>query len=195
MKLHKKRYVLKKNLLITMGVGLLSFVILFMLVKTKVITLHSKNSSTAIPETEAKTTSTAPSAQENFTGGDDRKGTSNNPNEGTVSDASGNSPSTPPQSQWVKSADGSITLYAPAKDATLTSGDSLSGASSLERVSFRLIDDVSGVIAQGSLSVVNGKFSGKFSFSTTGTSGRLDVFSASSDGVESSNIEIPIRYR
>lgn len=143
---------------------------------------------------EAKTTSTAPTAQEDFNGGDPRDASSGNRNEGTIQDTGGNA-STTPQNQWSVSADQRVTVYTPAKNMLLKKDDPITGASSLGRVSFRLIDDVSGVIAEGSLSVVNGKYSGSFDFSTTGTSGRLDVFSVNAEGVESSNVEVPVRFK
>lgn len=142
-----------------------------------------------------KTTSTAPSAQEDFTGGSNREVNRTTKNEGQVEDTSGSVATVPSQNQWSTSDSGAITVYAPAKDSIIKSGDLLSGSSNLSKISYRLIDNVSGVIAQGSLSVVNGKFSGSFNFSTTGTAGRLDIYSASAEGIESSNIEIPVRFK
>lgn len=184
----------KKTLLVAASAVLILLLILFVFEKTNVINLYSKKSQPTTT-TEAKTTSTAPSAQENFTDGDERQGSSTNRNEGIVTDTGGNISNTPGQSQWTTSSDGAITVYLPAKSSIIKSGDSMNGTSNLSKVSFRLIDDVSGVIAQGALSVVNGKFSGSFNFSTSGTNGRLDIFNAATDGVESSNVEIPIRFR
>lgn len=144
---------------------------------------------------DAHTTSSVPSAQADFTGGNDRQPASSDRNEGIVTDNDGQVSNTPPASQWTKSPDGQITVYSPAQNSILKKGDSLSGESRLQVVSFRLIDDVSGVIAQGSLSVVGGKFSGTFDFSTTATNGRLDVFYMSDDGVEKSNLEVAVRFK
>jgi hypothetical protein len=181
----------KKLFFLIAGAGLALLVLLFVLEITHVINLYSKKQPVA---TDAKTTSTAPTAQEDFTEGGERPIARSDKTEGIIQDTGGTAPSTD-QAQWSSSSDGAITVYMPAKNDLITSGGTLSGASNLSKVSFRLIDDVSGVIAQGSLTVVNGKFSGSFSFSTNGTNGRLDIFSAAPDGVESSNVEIPVRFR
>lgn len=145
---------------------------------------------------KTKTTSTAPTAQKDFTGGDDRHPSTNtSKGEGTVSDTQGNVTNIPPSNQWTSSPNGVITVYSPGNSALVTNGSSLSGKANSAKVSFRLIDDVSGVIAQGELSVVNGSFSGTFNFSTTATNGRLDVFNTQPDGVEFNNTEVPIRFK
>lgn len=145
--------------------------------------------------TDAKTTSEAPTAQTDFTNGNDRPIVQNSKTEGTVRDNNGNISSTPPESQWSKSVSGEITVYSPPKNSVLVSGGTLSGASTLSKVSYRLIDDVSGVISSGDISVVNGKFSGTFDFATSGSQGRLDIFSTNDTGKESNNVEIPIRFK
>lgn len=142
-------------------------------------------------------TSTAPTAQNDFSDGDDRRVPNHSKDEGSeaiITDDQGNVESVPDKSTWTFSSSGEITLYLPAKNALISSGDKLSGQSTLKNVSFRLIDNVSGVIAQGQLNVVNGKFSGIFDFNTTATDGRLDVFGLKNDGVEFGNIEVPIRF-
>lgn len=144
---------------------------------------------------EAKTTSTAPTAQANFNGGDNRQPSSTNSNEGIVTDTGGNIPKQPPQNESLTSSDRAITVYSPLKNSIVKNGGQISGSSSQPRVAFRLIDDVSGVIVQGTLAVVNGKFSGTFNFSTTGTNGRFDVFYVKDNGIETSSVEVPIRFR
>lgn len=183
-----------KITLLVVGSVFVLLLIILALEKAHIINLYASKH-VPITNNDAQTTSTAPTAQDNFTDGDDRQPASTSRNEGVVADTGGNIQSTPTQNQWTSSKDGNITVYSPAKDSKVISGDSVSGASKLTSISFRLIDDVKGVIAQGSLSVVDGKFSGKFNFSTTGTNGRLDIFSVSDDGVESSNIELPVRFR
>lgn len=93
------------------------------------------------------------------------------------------------------SESGKITVYQPSPNQLLTSGTVISGASSYSEISYRIIDDNIGVVGQGSLKVVNGKFSGTFSFSSSGQEGRLDVFRALEDGREIDIIEIPVRYK
>jgi hypothetical protein len=183
----------KRQLLTTFLIVLFLGFGVLILEKANIIDLYSKKQPN--PQAEAKTTSTAPTAQEDFTGGNERPVNTTEKNEGTVQDTQGSLATSLDSSKWSSSKDGVITVYEPSKNGLVTGNSSLSGASSLSKVSFRLIDDVSGVIAQGTLSVANGKFSGNFDFSTSGTNGRLDIFSATIDGVESSNIEIPIRFK
>jgi len=144
-----------------------------------------------------KTTSTAPSAQENFTNGSDRPiaTTPENRGDATIADNQGQQTVIPSKSQWTTSKTGEITVYTPAKDKILIKGDLISGESSLAVIYYRVIDDVSGMISQGQLAVVNGKFSGAISFTTTATNGRIDAYSATDSGKEFSNVELPIRFR
>lgn len=148
-------------------------------------------------QSEDKTTSTAPSAQEDFTGGGDRPVASTPEDKGTasVSDTQGQQSTAPDKSQWSSSSTGEITVYTPSKDKLLVSGDVISGESTLSIINYRIIDNVSGMISQGQLSVVNGKFSGTVSFTTTATGGRLDIYGATDSGKEFGNVEIPVRFR
>lgn len=187
----------KKKFLIILGIvvaAALLFGVLEVTGKTNVFLNQSDGQSEE--DRNAKTTSKAPTAQEDFTEGNDRQPTtSDRSDEGTVNDTGGNVSSPPPQSQWTTSTSGAVTVYSPARDTLLANGSNISGKSSASRVSFRLIDNISGVIAQGDLSVVNGNFSGTFNFSTTASEGRLDVFTTRDDGVEGNNIEIPVRFK
>lgn len=147
-------------------------------------------------ESDAKTTSDAPTAQEDFTeGGERTPNTSSNDDEATVTDNSGNIGTVPASSQWSYSANQQLVVYSPTANQVLSNGSKISGKSTEQTVSFRLIGDSSGVIAQGQLAVGNGNFSGTFNFDTAATEGRLDVFNTKSDGVEFNNVEIPIRFR
>lgn len=141
-----------------------------------------------------KTTSTEPSAQSDFTNGKERETTQTTKEEGTVTDSNGVIPTVAPKAEWSSSTDGVISVYSPAQNSILSNGQILSGESTANTVSFRLIDNISGLIAQGKIGVVNGKFSGIFNFETTGAEGRLDVFIADANGIESSIIEIPVRF-
>lgn len=175
---------------ITVGVVLVLLIGAFLIYKRG---QQAANESNQYPS--AQTTSTAPTAQSNFSGGNDRPISDSNKNEGTVTDNEGNVGETPSQDQWTTSNSGQITIYMPAKDSVIKDGDKITGVSSLSTVNFRLIDDATGVIAEGRLNVVNGKFAGTFDFSTTATEGRIDVYSTRADGTEFSNIEIPIRFK
>lgn len=191
---NSKRGFGRKQLLLFGALILIGGLVVLFLEKRQIIDLYSKEP-TAVNPSDAKTTSSAPTAQEDFTGGDERLIPENKKNEGTVQDTGGTASNNVDDSLWTNSADNMITVYSPAKNALVTNGSVLSGESKLPKVYFRLIDDVSGVISRGSLNVVNGKFSGTFDFSTTGTNGRLDIFNSASDGVESSNVEIPVRFK
>ena len=151
------------------------------------------------PTSTAKdqTTSTAPSAQENFTSNNDRQVATTSENKGSagVTDTQGQTSVVTDKSQWTTSKTGEITTYSPAKNALLIKGDTLSGESTLSIVYYRVLDDVSGMITQGQLSVVNGKFSGSIVFNTTASGGRLDVYGTTDSGKEFGNVEIPVRFK
>ncbi|MEI7674498.1 MAG: hypothetical protein WCI60_02075 [bacterium] len=148
-------------------------------------------------DTTAKTTSSAASAQENYNSGSDRTPSTTNPNNGTatVTDTNGNQTTTTDKSLWTVSKTGEITVYTPTKDQILSNGATLSGASSLPVIYYRIIDNISGMITQGQLSVVNGKFSGTVNFATKATEGRLDIYGADDSGKEFSNVEVAIRFK
>lgn len=153
---------------------------------------------TSSDTSKAQTTSKAPTAQSNYSGGNSGRQAGNTLNEnrgsGVVTDNEGVISSPPSQSTWTVSPTGQITVYSPAKNAVLTSGSIISGSSTLPIVSFRLIDNISGQISTGKISVVNGKFSGTASFNTNATMGELDIFGTKADATEFSNISIPVRF-
>ena len=148
-------------------------------------------------DTAAKTTSTAASAQENYNSGSDRTPSTTNSNDGaaTVTDTNGNQATSADKSQWTVSKSGEITVYSPIKDQILSNGATLSGASSLPVIYYRIIDNISGMITQGQLNVVNGKYSGTVNFTTKATEGRLDIYGADDSGKEFSNVEVAIRFK
>lgn len=166
----------------------------FALEKAQIINLYSKKTTVTDPE---KTTSTTKTAQEDFTEGDYREpgnSLSENRGSGAVIDNNGNIENGTDTSLPLVSDSGEISLFSPKANAIVNSGTSISGASTLPKVSYRLIDSVSGVLAMGDLNVVQGKFSGTLSFSTSATEGRLDIFGTKSDGTEFSNLEVMIRF-
>lgn len=192
---HVSRTLNAKKIIVIIAIVL---AVLLLLVFIKIQSNHPKTSNPqSNPSSNAQTTSKQPSAQSDFSSGSPRKeATQSNLNEGTVTDNNGVIPDTPPESSWTKSPDGaSIMVYTPAQNQVLSSGQVISGSATVNRVNFRLIDNLSGVIAQGSIDVINGKFSGTFNFSTTASEGRVDVFTANTEGVESNNIAIPVRFR
>lgn len=149
-------------------------------------------------DTDEKTTSVAETAQEDYSQGNHREpGSSLLENAGSaiIVDGHGSVDSSIDQSEPLISDTGQIMVYAPTSNTMLDSGANLLGKSSLDKVSYRLIDSVTGVISTGELKVVNGYFSGKINFTTSATEGRLDVFAVNKDFSEYSNVEIPINFR
>ena len=121
--------------------------------------LHRNKNTT--DTTDAKTTSTAPMAQQDYTSGGDRPIASNTTDKGSaaVADSQGQQATVPDKSQWIVSKTGEITVYTPQNNQLLINGIEVTGASTLPTVNYRVIDDVSGMISQGQLTVVAGKFS------------------------------------
>lgn len=113
---------------------------------------------------------------------------------GGATDTGGSASPTTDSSKWITSKSGNITVKQPVADSTLKSGDVLAGTAKVDEVHFRLIDNAKGVIAEGVLHVVDGKFSGKLGFGASSSSGRLDVFSTDSTGVELNEIQIAVRF-
>jgi hypothetical protein len=109
-------------------------------------------------------------------------------------DTNGQTSANTNSSQWITSKSGDITVEQPIADATLQSGATLSGTAKISTVHFRLIDNAVGVISEGTLNVVNGKFSGSLNFTSHSSTGQLDVFSTDADGVEINEIQIAIKF-
>lgn len=133
-------------------------------------------------------------ADPNFSDGTDREpGTSVDRDGGVVNNPDDENEA--PQGEPTISESGDISVYEPQQNQLLKSGDRLYGTSEFDTVWYRLIDDKIGVVAQGSLPVKNGKFSGTFSFTSEGSEGRLDIFRMTDDYQEADNIEINIKLR
>jgi hypothetical protein len=117
-------------------------------------------------------------------------------NPGGVVDKSGqNSGTLPPSSDWVSSASGDITLQQPSPNTTVQNGDIISGTANVSSVSFILTDNSVGLIDQGNLNVVNGKFSGLLEFQPHSSNGKLQVYySDPANGSEKDIIEIDINF-
>lgn len=144
----------------------------------------------------AVTTSKAVTAQNDYTSGEKHAVVSNTgSNTGGAIDTHGQDAQQSSGAQPVAGSSGSITLYQPAPGSTLRSGEVLSGEAKVPKVNYRLVDDEVGVIAQGQLDVVNGKYSGKLQFKSQGTTGKLDVFSFDpTTGAEVNNVEVKVNY-
>lgn len=146
----------------------------------------------------APTTSKQLSAQSNFTNGgkkSDNKAPAPAATNSTT-DTGGSLPrSVPSSTAWSTSKDGSsIVVMSPINNGLFASGDTVYGTATSNTIAYELEDNVSGVILQGQANVVNGKFSVKFNFSTTGTSGRINIFNQAPDGTESNNVSVNVRF-
>lgn len=180
----------KKSLIILFLVGLIALAVFFLYFRNK---QHQES----VSGSNVTTTSNTPTAQSNFTDGDDRQpGNTLQEGEGAaqIKDNSATEVTPTPSDQWTTSNTNEISVYSPATNATVKNNSTISGQSTLPVVSYRLIDAVSGVIGQGSLRVVNGKFSGTISFNTNASEGRIDIYATRDDGTEYSNIEIPVTF-
>ncbi len=186
----------KKTVLITLLIVALLFTVLLVLEKKSIINIYSKDGP-AITEAE-ETTSTAETAQSDFTGTDDRMpGNTLDENKGSggIVDDSGSVGGNIDMSNPIVSSTKEITLYSPKSNASVANGIEVSGNSTLPKISYRIIDNISGVISMGELVVNGGRFAGKLSVETSASDGRIDFYATKQDGVEFSNIEVPVRFK
>lgn len=103
--------------------------------------------------------------------------------------------SLPPSSDWVSSTNGDIVLQQPSANSTIQPGDTISGTANVSNVQFILTDNTVGLIAQGTLNVVNGKFSGTLQFTPHSTTGKLEIYYPDPDnGAEEDVIDIGVNY-
>jgi len=155
---------------------------------------HSDNAATTITKAGAASPAPKSNTSANAVSGQKQPAPGAPTNIGGANDTRGNASASTNSSQWITSKSGVITVKQPLADATLTSGDTLSGSAKVGQVQFRLIDNKVGVIATGPLQVVNGNFSGQLHFAPHSSTGRLDVFSLSKDGVEQNEIQIAVKF-
>lgn len=146
--------------------------------------------------TAAKTTSALPTAQAGYNGTTKStpKPLDTEANQGGAVDTHGAITDIPPSSQWTSSSSDKITLYTPTNDSTLKPGATIEGAAQVSKVNFTLVDNSAGVIAQGSISVHNGKFSGSLQFTPQGKTGVLKVFSTDSSGREHDFTNVDVKF-
>lgn len=118
------------------------------------------------------------------------------PQGGGVVDNQGQAPtSLPDQSLWLTSASGNITLQQPYNNDILSSGAPISGLAKVNDVQFILTDNRVGLIAQGNLTVVNGRFSGTLKFTAHSQHGKLEVYSPNPQtGAEENIISAQVNF-
>lgn len=144
----------------------------------------------------ATTTSKLKTAQAAFGQGEKRPTGSGTGNQGGAIDQKGIPPSESSSTgSPVSSESGAITLTQPTDGNSLTDGSIIYGSSSLSSVQYRLVDSETGVLAQGSLTVVDGKFSGKLQFKPQSSFGKLSLFSFdTSTGAEVNRLTVKIKF-
>jgi hypothetical protein len=153
-----------------------------------------RNSSNSLYGSPVDYSNSSNNQLQNPSASDDKSSqTSNSASQGGAIDNQGAGTAQTPSSQWTSSESGAITLYSPTASSTLRSGGIISGTAKVGTVQYRLVDDQVGVLAQGSLSVVNGKFSGTLQFTPHSSSGKLSVFSFNGSGAEINRIEISLK--
>lgn len=118
----------------------------------------------------------------------------NNSGNATDNNGQANSPVTTSPSQWTQSQSGVIVVKQPGANSKISSGALLFGTAKASKVQYRLIDNQTGVISQGFINVVNNNFSANLNFTSHGSSGRLDVFTADDNGVESNEVQIGVSF-
>lgn len=193
-KLSKRKINTRKALFI-LCIVLLLVLVAYGLELKGVTNLFGRTNSTL--KESAQTTSDEPSAQSDYSDGGERD-PGNTLREGrgsvTVTDNHG-TPSTN-TSAPTTSDSGEITVYLPTQNSIISKNkQELSGTSVLPTISYRVIDSKTGVIATGTVEVVNGRFSATLSFSTTASEGRIDIYATKEDGTEYSSVLIPVRFQ
>lgn len=165
----------------------------------------NKQNSLGQYDSSAKTTSDLPSAQEDFqatnTGDEDNAkdrepGNSIREDQGSagITDTNGNIPPSVDTSKPTTSQTGEITVYSPQQNQSVSREIIVAGTAKIKTVMYRISDDVTGVIETGSLSVINGKFSGTLKITTGAKVGQVSFFGVQSDDNEFSNVTIPLRF-
>jgi len=100
-----------------------------------------------------------------------------------------------PNTNPAKSSSAAIILDSPVEGSKIVNGTIISGEATVSAVNYRIKDDARGVIGQGVLDVVNGKFSGTLSVHAYGSSGTFEVYSTNpATGSEENNIKIQVTY-
>jgi hypothetical protein len=154
--------------------------------------LFHKSPKVSTPETPITQLPTQPVANDG-----NKQSTSSGINKQTSTDQNGEKPQAVSNNpgDWLISQSGLTTVKSPTSNSLFKSGDSLYGSSKQSIVQYRLIDNDIGVISEGTISVVNGNFSGLINFQARGSAGRLDVFNADENGRESNEVQVPVKFK
>lgn len=91
---------------------------------------------------------------------------------------------------------GLITLETPTSNGSLQSGDRLQGTSERTNLHYRITDWESGVIAQGKLTVRDGRFSSSVNIDPVGRRGSVEVFTRDPQTLrEDNHVDIEVELR
>lgn len=187
----KRKNKSKKKLYAVSG---LIFVIIAAGISYKII--HKNNTNNLAINSSSKQVTGATSKSTSQPSSSQTPATSTPTNSGGVVDKNGQSASNlPPSANWATSSSGDITLQLPSLNQTLQSGDTIAGLANVSMVQFILTDNSVGQIAQGNLSVVNGKFSGTLYFTAHADSGTLEVYYPNpNNGAEEDIVSIDVNF-
>lgn len=175
-----KKYILAILVLIFALIGVFAY-----FNNNKTVTYQNSSNST-VKGTTSKPTPHQPSNNANTL-----------PPSGSVTDNKGVIPqaSQTPSNKWTTSSDGNIVLEYPYNGMMISKGQNISGTAKVKTVSFLLKDNSVGVIDQGAMSVVNGKFSGTLNFTPHSNGGELEVYTTNpSNGAEESVIDVNVSF-
>jgi|GEM_PF-1783418 len=119
-----------------------------------------------------------------------------NPNSptGGVVDTGGKDVDNKLSDKGIKSQSGKITLFSPTEGQDVSKSIDVKGTAEVAVVFYRIHDNSRGMIGNGKLSVVDGKFSGKLSVSTSAQSGTFEVYSFDSQGRETNHISVGVKF-
>lgn len=149
-------------------------------------------------KSDAVTSSSAASAQNDYKG-DDRHtddGQTDPVKQGGAVDNNGDTSSSSDTSKEIMSASGLLSVISPASGDTISTGATLRGtAKNSSEVQYRIIDNTVGVIGQGALKVVNGRYSGTLQFTPQASSGRIDIFTYNSNYQEQNNVQVQVQFK
>lgn len=155
--------------------------------------VHKNNKQVDLVNPTAHTTSNLPTAQPSYSSGQSRSTSSSTGDQGGATDNNGAVSNPASNSQPSTSTSGLITLQSPSSGGMLSSGAQIYGTAQVGTVEFTLVDNSTGLLASGTLNVVNGKFSGTLQFKPASSSGKLNIFSqASASSPEANLISIPV---
>lgn len=149
-----------------------------------------------VPPSTAKTTSTSPTAQPTFNAGTDTKTpATTSGNNGGIIDTSGAGVASANNPNPTTSSSGAISVLSPASGQKIRSGDLVAGTAKITNVQYRLVDNEIGKIAEGSLGVAGGNFSGTLQFTSHGSSGTFVMFSTDPvTGAEINRVSIDVTF-